>query len=393
MFLKSKKYKIDFEKLKKFVSSLNLNIKEKINKKKEKNKKTPRTPAVRLSMKEQTFFAKRLSFLIKAGIPVLDSLHMISEQTRSKRYARILEAVIHDVSNGQYLSKALEKFKKSFGELAINIIYVGETTGILSENLEYLAEELKKKHALRRKVVGAFIYPALVTIATIAITSFLVVFLFPKLLPVFSSLNVELPITTKIIIFISNFLKSYGLLLLGTIFGLSILIPILLRKIKTFHFLYDKMILKVPLFGKMIQYYNLANITRTLGLLLKSGVTLTEALPMTSKATSNLVYKKEIEKMLKVVDRGEKLSSHLKKHTHLFPEVLSQIISVGERSGSLSSSLIYLSELYEGEVDDFTKNISNLIEPILMIFMGLMVGFVAISIIIPIYGITQNLQP
>jgi len=391
----SKKEKNDFDlkNLKKFFRELGLRIKDKFKNKKEKKKKATRAPSIRLSMKEQTFFAKRLSFLIKAGVPVLDSLHMISEQTRSKRYVRMLETIIHDVSNGQYLSKALEKFKKSFGELAINIIYVGETTGILSENLEYLAEELKKKHALRRKVIGAFIYPALVTIATIVITSFLVVFLFPKLLPVFSSLNVELPFTTKLIIYISNFLKNYGLILLGTIFGLSILIPILLRKIESFHFFYDKMVLKIPLFGTMIQYYNLTNVTRTLGLLLKSGVTLTEALPITSKATSNLVYKKEMEHMLKVVERGEKLSSHLRKRTHLFPEVLSQIISVGEKSGSLSSSLIYLSELYEAEVDDFTKNISNLIEPILMIFMGLMVGFVAISIIIPIYGITQNLQP
>ncbi len=393
MVSKKNKTKEYLEKVKKTFLHLKIKTKEKISVKKSVKKKSPKISAVRLSMREQTFFAKRLSFLIKAGVPVLDSLHMISEQTKSKRYAKMLEAVIHDVSNGQYLSKALEKFKRSFGELAINIIYVGETTGILSENLEYLAEELKKKHALRRKVIGAFIYPALVTVATIVITSFLVVFLFPKLLPVFSSLNVELPFTTRFIISLSNFLKNYGLLILGIIGGLSILIPILLRKIEPFHFFYDRTVLRIPLIGKMAQYYNLANMTRTLGLLLKSGVTLTESLPMTAKATSNLVYKKEIEKMLKVVDRGEKLSSHIKKHTSLFPEVLSQIISVGEKSGSLSSSLIYLSELYEGEVDDFTKNISNLIEPILMIFMGLMVGFVAISIIIPIYGITQNLQP
>lgn len=390
---KTSSFKKRFSDLSVYLKNIKSSKKERVVDGKNKNTRNPRVSAIRLSMKEQIFFAKRLSFLIKANVPVLDSLHMIREQTKSKRYAKIIDSLIKDVSNGQYLSVALGKFRKSFGELTINVIYVGETTGILSENLEYLAEELKKKHALRRKVVGAFIYPALVTVATLAITSFLVVFLFPKLMPVFSSLNVELPFTTKLIIFISNFLKEFGIWLIAGIIALSIGIPVLLKKVRSFHFLYDKIVLKLPLVGKMIVNYNLANLSRTLGLLLKSGVTLSEALPMAGKATNNLIYKSELDQIYKVVNRGEKISNHLKKRTDIFPEVFSQIISVGERSGSLSSSLMYLSEMYESEVEDFTKNLSNLIEPVLMIFMGIMVGFVAISIIIPIYGITQNLQP
>lgn len=345
------------------------------------------------SVKDQTFFIKRLSFLIKAGIPILESLHMIREQTRKKAHGLMLDTVIGDIAKGQNLSTSLAKFKKTFGEFAINIISFGESSGILSENLEYLADELKKRHALRKKIVGAFIYPAVVTFATFGITGFLMVYLFPKIMPIFSSIHMELPWSTKVIIFLSDFIRSYGLYTIGALIVIFIIFTIVLKRNTTFHFYFDKFLLKTPIIGKILQDYNLSNSTRTLGLLLRSGITVSEALPITSKTTLNLVYKKEFEKLSVVVNRGEKMSTELKKNRAIFPDVISQVVSVGERSGSLSNSLVYLSEMYEAEVDDFTKNISGLIEPVLMIFMGILVGFVAISIITPIYGITQHLQP
>jgi type IV pilus assembly protein PilC len=346
----------------------------------------------RMSIKDQTFFVKRLSFLIKAGIPMLESLIMIREQTRRKGYGSILDSVIADVSRGQYLSTGLGKFRHMFGDFSINIISFGESSGILSENLEYLAEELKKKEALRKKIISAFIYPAIVTMATFAITGFLMIYLFPKIMPVFSSLRITLPLSTRIVIHLSNFLQNNWLLLISTISIIIIGTVIAVKKSKTFAFAFDKSILKMPLIGNIIQSYNLANTTRTLGLLLKSGTTVSEALPIAAKVSGNLVYRKELEKLSEVIGRGEKMSVYLMKKRHLFPDVLTQIVSVGERSGNLSHSLIYLSELYEAEVDDFTKNLSGLIEPIMMIVMGLMVGFIAISIITPIYSITQNLS-
>jgi type IV pilus assembly protein PilC len=345
-----------------------------------------------LSVKDQTFFIKRLSFLIKAGIPVIESLHMIREQTAAKRYAKILDTIIEDVSNGQFLSTSLAKFRGMFGEFAVNIVHVGETSGILSQNLEYLADELKKKQQLRQKVIGAFIYPAVVTFATLGITSFLMVYLFPKIIPVFSSLHMTLPISTRIVIFISNSLINYGWYIISFIIIFVAAFWVTLKKSKSFHYYFDKYVLKVPILGKIIQGYNLANTTRTMGLLLKSSITISEALPIVSKTTSNLVYKKEFQSMVSVINKGERISAYLKKKKNLFPEVLSQIIAVGERSGNLSNSFIYLSDLYEGEVDDFTKNLSSMIEPVLMIFMGILVGFIAISIITPIYSITQNLH-
>ncbi|MFZ2716277.1 MAG: type II secretion system F family protein [Minisyncoccia bacterium] len=347
----------------------------------------------KLSMKDQIFFVKRLSFLIKAGIPILESLNIIREQTKKGFYKKILDSVILDISNGQYLSTSLQKFRKSFGDFSINIISFGESTGILSENLEYLAEELRKKHELRRKIVGAMIYPIVVLLATFGIIAFLMLFLFPKITPIFQSIGADLPISTKIVMSISIFLKKYGGILLGVILTVSILISLLIKKSRKFKYFFDELMLKIPIVGGVIRQYNLSNSTRTIGLLLKSGITVSEALPITSKTTGNEVYKKEFGNIAHIVNKGEKISTYLKTKPKYFPPIMNQIVAVGERSGNLSNSLIYLSEIYESEVDDFTKNLSSMIEPFLMIFMGLLVGFIAISIITPIYSITSHLTP
>ncbi len=348
--------------------------------------------APKLSTKDQMFFAKRLSFLIKAGVPILESLHMISSQTTSRQSARVIGSVYADISNGSSLAKSLGKFPHIFGDFGINIIKIGESSGTLSTNLEYLADELKKRNSLQGKVVSAFIYPGIITLATLGITAFLMLYLFPKIMPIFSSLHMELPLTTKIVMATSLFLQSWGLVVIAVIIAIGILISVMKKKNERFHFFYDQVVLSSPVLGPLIRYYNLANATRTLGLLLRGGVNLSEALPLTADTTANLVYKAEYQKMAAYIHRGERMSSYLLTSQNLFPPVMSQLIAVGERSGNLSNTLVYLSEMYEAEVDDFTKNLSSLIEPALMVIMGILVGFVAISIITPIYGITQNLH-
>lgn len=350
------------------------------------------TSMSRMSIKEQTFFIKRLSFLIKAGVPMLESLVMIRDQTRKKNYVNIFNTIIIDVSNGQYLSTSLSKFIHIFGEFSINIIYFGESTGILGDNLVYLAEELKKKNALRKKILSAFIYPVIVILATLCIIGFLMIYLFPKIMPVFLNLHIKLPISTRLVIFFSNTLIHHWFLLIFIFISFFVVLFMVFKKSLRFRFYFDKVITKLPKIGNLVKYYNLANSTRTMGLLLKSGVTLSDTLDITAKISKNLVYKEEFKAMSKEINRGEQISTHFIKNTDLFPDVLAQIIYVGERTGNLSNSLIYVSELYESEVDEFTKNINTLIEPALMILAGILVGFIAISIITPIYSITQNLH-
>ena len=349
--------------------------------------------APRMSIKEQTFFMKRLAFLIKANISILEGLHMVKEQTRSKSHARIVSKVIEDISNGQTLAKSLGKFPDVFGEFGVNLIKVGESSGTLSQNLEYLAEELRKRYTLRKKVTGAFIYPAIIAVATLGITGFLMLYLFPKIMPIFASLHAALPLSTRIVIAASTFLQQWWWLVLIVIALGTVAFFVALKHSRWFHLKFDQATLRLPGVGPMIKHYNLANMCRTLGLLLKSGITLSEALPLTADTTKNLAYRDDIRGLAEGINRGERLSTHLQKNSVLFPVILGQMVSVGEHSGNLSNTLIYLSELYDAEVEDFTKNISTLVEPVMMVVMGLLVGFIAISIITPIYGITQNLHP
>jgi type IV pilus assembly protein PilC len=348
---------------------------------------------IRFSAKEQTLFAKRLSFLIKAGVPLVECLSLIRTQTKSKAKIRVYDAVISDVSGGQYLSTSLGKFKRLFGEFAVNLIRVGEHSGILSQNLSYLADELQKKHELQKKVVGALIYPIFITIATLGVTGALTAYIFPKLMPIFSSLHVTLPLSTRILIAVSDYLRVWGLLTvlsLAVVFGLLFFIRAQFERVRCMG---DRLLLRIPLAGGIAKAYNLTNFCRTLGLLLRSGITLADALAITADTTKSRVYRRAARRLAKRITAGEPLSRGLSLLPQLYPDMLTHMVAIGEKTGSLSVTLTYLGELYESEVDDLTKTLSSSIEPVLMIVMGLLVGIIAVSVITPIYSITQQLQP
>ncbi len=347
---------------------------------------------LRLSLKDQILFIKQLAILIRAGVPIFSALQMLKKQSTSRTMNIIMDQVIKDVENGRYLATTLGKFKKIFGDLTINIIAIGEISGTLSSNLDYLATTLKKKQALRQKVISASIYPTFIVIATLLMTIMLTVFVFPKIIPVFKSVNYQLPWTTKFLIFASEFLGSHGILALLIVMAFIIFFMLLL-KIENFHFWYDKTLFYLPMIRKLIQTYNTTNICRTIGLLLNSGSGIVRAFQITSDTTINLVYKKELNNMADQLSKGEKISTQISRDTKLFPLMVSQMMSVGESTGKLSDTLLYLADIYEDEMDELTKNLSTTVEPMLLIFMGILVGFIAISIITPIYGITQHLTP
>lgn len=347
---------------------------------------------VRFSVKEQTMFAKRMSFLVKAGVPLIECLTLIRTQTASQKKSLIYAEIIEDVNNGLFLSTSLSRRGNLFGEFAVNLIRVGEESGILSQNLTYLADELEKKEILRRKVIGALVYPAVITVATLGITGVLTMYIFPKILPVFSSLHVALPLSTRVLIRISEFMNKNGLLCFVGLAAFVFLFSIAKKKIPRVRYLSDGLTLRLPLFGRMLQSYNLANFCRTLGLLLQSGIQVTQAFEMTVETTGNLVYKIAYKEILADVTRGLPISTALAKHGKLFPDLLTHMVAIGETTGNLSTALSYLAEMYEGEVEEMTKNLSSAIEPVLMVTMGVLVGFIAVSIITPIYEITQNLH-
>jgi type II secretory pathway component PulF len=347
--------------------------------------------APRLSLKEQSLFTKRLAFLINAGVSIVEALHILREQMVGGGQL-VLDQILKDVSSGLSLSKSFARFPKVFGQFAVHIIRIGESSGTLYQNLNYLADELKKRQALRRKIIGAFIYPVLITIATFGITIFLMVYLFPKITPIFTSLHAQLPLSTRVVMSLSDLLIHSGLwIFLALMFVIGGWVYAV-KRVAALQKGMERVYRRMPILGTILRSYNLANGTRTLGLLLKSGVPFSEALSVTSDTTKNRLYSEAYIEMREVVIRGDKISTYLTAHKKLFPNMLTHMIAVGERSGTLSDTLVYLSEMYDAEVDDFTRNLSTLIEPALMIVMGILVGFIAISIITPIYSITQNLH-
>ncbi len=352
---------------------------------------TSNTRFLRFSTKEQVLFAKRLSFLVHAGVSLVESMTIIRNQTKSKRKKLVFNRVVQDITAGQFLSSSLAKYNGLFSDFTINLIRVGENTGVLPENLTHLAEELAKKQALLHKVRGALIYPIFITVATFGVTGLLIAFIFPKIMPIFISLNIPLPLTTRVLLTVSTYLAHFGLItLLGSIVVL-ILFSIIRKLCIPIRRTTDWMQLKLPIIGPITQWYNCANFCRTLSLTLSSGVNLSEALYINAAVTSNLLYKNAYLDFASHVLKGETISSTMASYKKLFPEILPHMIQIGETTGNLPGTLGYLSQLYETEVEDSTKNLASTIEPVLLCTMGILVGLIAISIITPIYEVTKFL--
>ena len=344
-----------------------------------------------ISLAERIMFVKHMSMMIHSGMTEVESLRLIRSQIKNKGFLTILDDLIVSVENGQALSTALARYRNAFGDLFINIIKIGELSGTLSENLDYLALEMKKNQSLHSKVRGALIYPAVIFVATVGVVVGLIFFILPKILPVFRSLKVELPLTTRILIFVSDSLRSHYILIAVALVAIAILL-IVLRRIPATRYVLHRMLLALPIFGNISIGFNMANITRILGMLLKSGEKIVQAVSITADASSNMVYRKALQEAVIDIQKGKTLYAYLEEHERLFPPTVGRMIEVGEKTGNLDNNLAYLAEFYENEVDEVTKNLSGILEPILLVVMGVAVGFVALAIITPIYGITQGLK-
>jgi type IV pilus assembly protein PilC len=341
-------------------------------------------------LQEKVLFARHIAVAIKSGMTLNEGLKLVLSQTKSKSFKQILTTVVNDTNNGMFLSASMSKYQDVFGELFVNIVRVGEQSGTLVENLNYLAVELKKKKELHSKVRGAMIYPMVILCATLGIVATLMIGVFPKILPVFQSMNIKLPLTTKILIATSTFMSTYTLYIIGG-FALFVFALWYISHFDFFKHAWHHTILRLPVIGKIAIKVNSATLTRTLGLLLNSGVQIIEAVNITASTLDNYVYRHELSKAGETLRRGDMLTSYLKKNTKLFPPIMTNMIEVGENTGNLVENLNYLSEFYGSDVDEVLKNLSSIIEPILLLFMGLMVGFMALSVVTPIYQISQSL--
>ncbi len=347
---------------------------------------------VRFPVREQIVFSKRLAMILHSGVAVREGLLMLDIGNSSRSTAYILGCIVDDVSRGTSLAQAFVSFEHLVGAFTINIIKVGEASGTLSNNLAYLAEELKKRDALHKKVLGALIYPVIIVIATVGISLILTVYIFPKITPIFRGFKQQLPLSTRILIAVSSFLIHDGAFVALGIVGVGIGL-VFIRRISRIRLMLDRAILSLPIFGKLFRSYDLSTITRTTSLLLQGDVHIVPALMIVAESCSNAVYREDLMRIAEAVRHGKKLSACLRACGDHFPPLCAQMIAVGEETGDLAGSLKYVSDMYEEDINELTKNLATLIEPVLMIVMGVIVGFIAISIITPIYGITQDLTP
>lgn len=345
----------------------------------------------KISAVEKIFFTKHLALLIKSGISLKESLDTLREQSGSRAMRRILDSLIRSVEGGESFAASLSRHPGGFNQLFINIIRVGEGSGKLEENLQYLARQLEKEYTLKQKIIAAMIYPGIILTLALFIAAAMVLFVLPRFLPLLKSLRIELPLTTKILIAISEFSQDYGLISLFVIAGIIIAFRFFVA-LPVVHFIVSGILLKLPLVGKMTRFLTLASFTRNLGTLLKSGVPILEALDITSRTIGNAVYRKKLSALLREIEKGESIGENLGRDPVFFPPTLSRMIAVGERSGNLDETLEYLADFYEKEVDNLTTNLSDIIQPFLMIIVGIVVGFIALSIITPIYKFHESLR-
>jgi type IV pilus assembly protein PilC len=338
-----------------------------------------------VSLAEKMIFAKHLSTMVKAGLPLNKSLRILSEQTKNQYFKKVLRDVEEGITKGQSFSDSLQNYPNVFSVVFISMVRVGETAGNLEEILKNLSLQMEKDHELRSRVKGAMVYPGVILSVMVAIGILMMIMVVPKLSSVFSEMGAELPITTRVVISVSQFLSTHSII---GIIGLLILIFLfrILLKTKAGKKSLDMVILKMPPFSQFSRKINSARFARNFSSLIEAGVPIYNALQIVSNTMSNSFFKECLEETSQQIQKGEALSNILQRHSNLFPVMVVQMIEVGETTGSLAEVLKNLAEFYENEVNNATKNLSSVVEPVLMVIIGIVVGFFAISMIQPMYS-------
>jgi len=323
--------------------------------------------------------------LLNSGLPINEALE-IPEQSAKGEFLRVLKTLGGAVRTGKTLSDGMAEYPRTFSTVYVNLIRAGEASGSLQKNLDQLSLQLQKDHELSSKIRGAMMYPAVILTTGMLITAGIFVFSLPSINGIFASLQVELPLPTRIMLWISDTIQSHGLVILpaAVVIAWALLFVLRLRAVRP---VTHRIILRLPVIGKLSQQTNLARFTRLMGTLLLSGIPIQEALGISETVLKNVVYRDLFLRVHEDVVRGKTLSSLLESEPRLVPPMALRLIRVGEETGTLGEMFAYLANFYEVEVDDATRNLPALLEPLLIIGIGAMVAGLALAILTPIYKI------
>ncbi len=337
---------------------------------------------------EKIFFANNLRVMVKAGLSLSEAVRTLGLQTDNQRFKSVLNTVQEGIEKGQTLSENLKKYPSIFSEFFTNVIAAGEVSGNLEKSLSELSTQMQKDHALTSKIKGAMTYPAVIMIATIGIVWGVLTFVVPSIVSVFKDMTIELPITTRIVIAASELLTNYGIVV-----GISLLVLVTaffyLIKHQMRH-VWHTFLIHVPIIGPIVKKINLARFSRTLSSLLQTDVPVVNSFEITSTVLNNVLYRKAAAKIAEEIKKGVAIADTLILYPQLFPPLVVQMVAVGEKSGTIDELLRELAIFYEGEVDTVTSSLSSIIEPILIIFLGAVIGGIALAIMTPMFSLSEQ---
>ncbi|OJF90905.1 type II secretion system F family protein [Alkalibacterium sp. 20] len=340
-----------------------------------------------LKQKEFVVFLRQFSTLMEAGILLVDSVDLLAEQSESKALQAALEEISVDIKEGVALSEAMKNFPKLFPELLIQMIKSGEVSGQLEDVLERMATYYEKQYRIKQKVSTALTYPIVVGSFAIIITVFLLLFIVPIFGGLFASFGSELPLITRIVLNLSEFIQRFWwLFVLFTV--LLVIVFMQLKKREDVAYYLDKLELKIPVLGPFIQKAVLARMTQTLSSLINSSVPILQAVEVTSQVVGNRVVKEVLLESRSSLERGESLAKPMADHW-VFPPLIIQMIRVGEQSGSLDDMLKKVADIYDQDVNEASDKLQSLIEPVLIIFLAVIVGLIVLSIVVPMFSLFE----
>ncbi len=342
-----------------------------------------------VKMHDKIVFAKNLSKMLDAGLPVTRGLSIMERQAKGT-FKKVLEDLEESLSKGNTFSDSMKDYPKVFSTLFVSMVRAGEESGNLSMALQSVGLQMEKSYQLNRKIRGALMYPAVILTLMIVIGVLMMVYMVPTLTATFIGLHIKLPLSTRIIIAISNFLKSYFILvILGTACSIFLL-TMFIRTPRGGRIL-DGLILRIPVINEIVKQINSARTARTLSALISSGVDIVLAINVTKDVMQNSYYKEVLDLAQSTIQKGDQISIIFTKNTKLYPLFVGEMVAVGEETGKIGEMLMSVATFYEDEVDQKTKDMSSIVEPVLMIFIGMAVGFFALSMLGPTYSLADAL--
>ncbi len=344
----------------------------------------------KVKAEELVIFTRQFATMVDAGIPILQSLEALNEQTGNPSFKQTLAEIREDIQLGSGLSTAFGKHPKVFGQLYTNMIRVGESGGILTTILDRVAIYLEKSEKLRQKIQAALIYPSVVVSMAIGITVLLIIKVVPTFASIYDSLGQKLPAMTQVLIDLSNAMNKYFFVIVGGIVGVVVLVQ-QYRKTAAGHLMTDKMILRLPVFGDLICKVAVSRFCRTFSTLSQSGVPILEALDIVGKTCENRVIELLVDDVKASVKEGESIAVPLSK-SDFFPPMVTRMIAIGEKSGQLDKMLSKVAEFYDEQVDTAVDGLTKLIEPLIIGFLGVVIGYIVIALFMPILNLTTAIK-